>query len=338
MLAGDLLMMFRNEVLDVERPYLWSDTEAYFYMTDAYRMFVRLTGGVPDASSTLTQLAVAAGENSLDINPMITRIVRAFRASDGAEVDVINHTDVPLRRNSVTGQVELLKTTNVQCWVIPFNQGSGLVPSAGVSISNGTAVSTLIGVWLTSTGMPLVAGDVMPTSGFIKVRTPSTGAFSASPFTGISARAATVGRAGYVEEGAIEYLVLGGERLTAQVVPAPSSDETLILHVRRLPLKQMLESSDNLNDIGDEHQLHLLKWMKALAYRKQDAETFDMDKASANEASFVEYCDQSSYEFDQYKRKTRFALRSQQDALNPKRILSADRRNFNNQQNNGGVQ
>ena len=48
MTSNELLDMFRRDVMDVRRPYLWTDEEIYAYMNDAYNMFARMTGGISD--------------------------------------------------------------------------------------------------------------------------------------------------------------------------------------------------------------------------------------------------------------------------------------------------
>lgn len=94
MTAEYLLRLFRRETGDMEEPYLWSDEEVLVYMDDAYKMFVRLTGGVADCTSPLCTLEVKAGENTAEIDTRILRIMRAARASDNELVDVINNTDL----------------------------------------------------------------------------------------------------------------------------------------------------------------------------------------------------------------------------------------------------
>lgn len=92
--AGELFEHFRGDVFDTKTPYLWSDDEVWRYMLDAYRMFLRLTGGVADFSSEATQVAVSTGEASADLHPSVLRIMSAYRESDGNDVKIINQTDI----------------------------------------------------------------------------------------------------------------------------------------------------------------------------------------------------------------------------------------------------
>jgi len=92
--AEYLLRLFRRETGDMEEPYLWANEEALVYMDDAYKMFIRLTGGIADCTSSICTLDVVAGENTAEIDTRILRIMRAVRASDNEIVEVINMTDL----------------------------------------------------------------------------------------------------------------------------------------------------------------------------------------------------------------------------------------------------
>ena len=94
MTSSELLTLFRSDISDVALPYLWSDLEAYTYMNDAYRMFVRLTGGVPDFTSLTTQVPIVSGNALGVLDPSILRIMSARRLSDGREIKVINSPDI----------------------------------------------------------------------------------------------------------------------------------------------------------------------------------------------------------------------------------------------------
>ena len=117
--------------------------------------------------------------------------------------------------------------------------------------------------------------------------------------------------------GPIEFLILGGDRKKAALHPVPVTSETLILQVRRMPISKLKSYADELTDLSEEHHIHLLHWMKANAYRKQDADTLDMDKAALNESLFLAYCEQTAYEHERFRRKSRVSLRTERDLQNP---------------------
>lgn len=101
--AQELLEQFRLEVYDTTAPYLWSDKESYRYMNDAYRMFARLTGGIPDSTSDVTRIAITAGQPTSDVSPLILRFRTAYLASSGRKIDILNDVDEPLIRHTDYG-------------------------------------------------------------------------------------------------------------------------------------------------------------------------------------------------------------------------------------------
>lgn len=103
--STELFDLFRTDIVDVALPYLWSDDEVWRYMNDAYFMFVRLTGGIPDYTSDATIVPVTAGEKLSPLNSSILRVVAAHLASDGRPLTIINPTDLPTLRDSDYGQV-----------------------------------------------------------------------------------------------------------------------------------------------------------------------------------------------------------------------------------------
>lgn len=248
--VGEIISLFRTEVADVECPYLWTGSEVTAYLNDAYTMLVRFMGGVPDSTSAVTEISVAIGDKTAPISEAITRIVRAFRESDGAEVSVIENTDVPLVRDSA-GRLSLLRV------------GS--------------------------------------------------------------------------ETGPVEYLILGSERKQVALHPVPATAETIRLQVRRNPLTKLMSDADELTDLSEEHHIHLLQWMKACAYRKQDADTLDMEKAQVNEQLFLTYCAQAAYEQERLRRKSRMSMRTERDLRNPMLMTGANPQSAGRQApSNGG--
>lgn len=125
--------------------------------------------------------------------------------------------------------------------------------------------------------------------------------------------------------GPVEFLILGSDTASAALHPIPSVTDNVQMHVRRIPHTALLVGTDSPADIRSEHHIHLIKWMKSLAYRKQDVETFDLDKAQTNEEMFLQYCAQSVHEQERMRRKSRSSLRSERDIKNPMLAASAYR-------------
>ena len=103
---------FRSDVSDTAKPYLWSDDEVWRYANDAYRMFVRLTGGVADFLSDACEVAIATGEPVADLHPSVLRIMSATRRSDTHPIEIINPTDLQKMRSSDYGQIKSIVMDN----------------------------------------------------------------------------------------------------------------------------------------------------------------------------------------------------------------------------------
>lgn len=94
MTVTELYDLFRNDVGDVAKPQLWTDIEVYSYMDDALKTYVRLTGGIPDASSSATKVKILAGEQYSTVSPTILKFRQASLESTGAELIIINNEDL----------------------------------------------------------------------------------------------------------------------------------------------------------------------------------------------------------------------------------------------------
>lgn len=105
------------------------------------------------------------------------------------------------------------------------------------------------------------------------------------------------------QRGPLRALVLGLEPRRARLYPTPDADGTLQLVVDRLPLG--LPSDGAALEIDAQHHTGLLLWMKACAYAKQDAETFDQARASDYAGRFHAYCTQATFERERAMHKTR---------------------------------
>lgn len=218
MTSDDLYALFRSDVVDAVAPYLWSDTEVWGYMNDAYRMFARLTGGIPDTTSALTRLALTPGVATNAVSPLILRFRSAYLLSDGTELKIINEADLPRLATSDYGQVNPARRN-------------------------------------------LLTGKVT------------------HMVTGMD-RCATSG--------------------TVRWVYIPDAEDTVQLSVQRLPL-EAVESGFEFPEIGEEHHEHLMLWMKARAYGKQDAECFDRGRRDEYTQAFRTYCAEAKAEWNRYR-------------------------------------
>ena len=83
-------------------------------------------------------------------------------------------------------------------------------------------------------------------------------------------------------------LITGMDVDSVRVHPYPSVDTPMKLSVFRLPLIDVID--DQPLEIPAQHQRALLLRAKALAYGKQDAETFDRTKSETFDDKFTGYC------------------------------------------------
>lgn len=211
MTSDELYAAFREDIVDVAKPYLWKDAEVWRYMGDAYSMFVRLTQGIPDAGSEATEVQIVAGDPEGHLNTSILRIMSATRRSDGAEIMVVNATDL----------AQLRRLSSMR------------------------------------------------------------------------------------ESGRVDYMLIGTKPNSCKWVRVPVVDDICDLTVYRLPLVPVTGPGQQLSEIDEMHHLHLLDWMKHLAYKKQDAETFNAKASMDCRAAFEAYCNQVQAEWERYKHKTR---------------------------------
>ena len=106
------------------------------------------------------------------------------------------------------------------------------------------------------------------------------------------------------ETGDVRYAILGIRDNYVRWMKVPAAADTCRIQFRRLPFPRIADSDDPL-EISEEHHIHLLKWMKHLAYSKEDSETYDKKLADSNEAQFRAYADQARKEIERRRFKPR---------------------------------
>lgn len=210
---------FRSDVVDTAQPYLWSDDEVWRYANDAYRMFVRLTGGVADFLSDVCSVDVVAGEPVAELHPAILRIMEANLRSDTRVLQIINSTDLGKMRSSDYGQIKQLA---------------------------------------------------------LDMRT-----------------------------GPVRYMVQGLKRGQVRWVQVPEENDVVDMLIYRLPLNMITGDGQELTDVPEDHHIHLLDWMKHLAYKKQDADTFNPRASEQSKQDFEAYCSFTKAEWERYIHKPR---------------------------------
>lgn len=106
--------------------------------------------------------------------------------------------------------------------------------------------------------------------------------------------------------GTLRYIVTGMDDEQAFLLPIPAEADTLQLVIERLP-KDVIEpdKAPQELEVSLKHHRPLLDGMKALAYEKQDAETFDKRKAEEFAGKFARYCAKAKAERARKEHKPR---------------------------------
>lgn len=90
--------------------------------------------------------------------------------------------------------------------------------------------------------------------------------------------------------GPVRYFVLGLQKGYARLVQVPLEDDFIDLQIYRLPLKAIDGPDQEITDIEEDHHMHLIDWMKHLAYKKQDADTYNPQASALGAQDFEKYC------------------------------------------------
>lgn len=106
-------------------------------------------------------------------------------------------------------------------------------------------------------------------------------------------------------EGRPDYMIIGEEDEKVRWIQVPDADYAVQLVVERLPLIRITRSKQPFTGVREEHHYHLLKWMRHLAYRKQDADTFNLVKSDQERDDFIAYCDLATNEKATRRHKVR---------------------------------
>lgn len=105
--------------------------------------------------------------------------------------------------------------------------------------------------------------------------------------------------------GEVRYMVIGSQAGKVKWVSPPAADDVALLQVYRLPLERIVDEAHTLSEVDEDHHIHLLDWMKHLAYLKRDTETYNKSASDEHAASFVQYCTMAKAEMDRYRSKVR---------------------------------
>lgn len=82
--------------------------------------------------------------------------------------------------------------------IVPYSDGSGVVPAIGTSVTQGGVSGYFLGVWADWASAPVAAGSAMPATGFLKFREVAGGNFQAGALSGIGATAVSIDVQGWI--------------------------------------------------------------------------------------------------------------------------------------------
>lgn len=104
--------------------------------------------------------------------------------------------------------------------------------------------------------------------------------------------------------GPITAMIIGIEPGLVRWAKVPLEDDTVRLSVYRLPVTPLTTDGQTL-EVPEIHHLHLISWMRYLAYQKQDADTYDPKASMAASEVFHNYCEQTRREWERARHKHR---------------------------------
>ena len=105
--------------------------------------------------------------------------------------------------------------------------------------------------------------------------------------------------------GEVRYMVIGSEVGKVKWVSPPAADDVALLQVYRLPLAHIVDETHTLSEVNEDYHIHLLDWMKHLAYLKRDTETYNKRASDEHRAAFIQSCAEAKAEMDRYRSKVR---------------------------------
>ena len=86
--GATFITRFREETMDEQLPYLWSDTLILRYLDEAQIEFCRRTEGIEDSTSSICTLNVPAGADSVAISPKILKVRSVTIADTGRALEI----------------------------------------------------------------------------------------------------------------------------------------------------------------------------------------------------------------------------------------------------------
>jgi hypothetical protein len=306
MLPSALVARFRTDTGDLEDPPLWRDDEIWEYLVDAQRMFCRLTGGLQDASTAwITDAALTADSPWVPVSQLVLSIRSARLVSTGRSVKVVSYEELFTNPSGPADDYHLPSSTSE------------------LDLS-GSVTTVVIGMEehrLRAVRIPEEDDTLRLVVKRLPKRTPraATPARTTATPTSLSqvegiATLVTSAAHGLSPEDSVT--VAGADQAaynathTILTTPTTTSLTFAVASATATPATGTLlwnaaAMSEVPFEISEQHHIHLLNWMEALAFRKMDVDTFDKARAEEKELTFRAYCSDVNRERAQRDHKPR---------------------------------
>lgn len=282
MFPSALVARFRSDVDDDQVPYLWTDDEVWGYVNDAHSKWVRGIGGIRDASTTaIVELAITDGDPWLELDARIMHIRSARLVSTGKSLPVLSWED--LGRQGMTSApwpvslADLDTDGAVSALIIGMEDGklrTSRIPTAADTIKlvvERLPLNTLAAP--AASAAPAAVTSITQAAGIATVTTTAphgrVGQFSVT--------LAGADQADYV--GTFTARTAGASTFQIDVDSEATTPATGTI--------TWAPAAEYPFEVRAEYHLDLLWWLKHLAYSKQDADTFNKEKADEAAGKFA---------------------------------------------------
>lgn len=122
--STELIAVFRDEMSDTERPYIWGDVTLQGYIDEAQKLFCRNTFGIEDARSF--KLSVSPSREWYALDPSVLKLRAAINRVTGRPVPLVSAeklVDSGMRFNGDTGAIKALviglEKNMLRAWPMP---------------------------------------------------------------------------------------------------------------------------------------------------------------------------------------------------------------------------
>jgi hypothetical protein len=281
---SELVARFRLDVRDDQAPYLWSDVEIWGYLNHSIQRWLGAPGGgVRDASTSIVSLTVSISDPWIAISPLITKIRSARLNSTKRTLEVITLEHLLGMQGMANNQFpvstdDLDLTGNIKALVIGMERNKLRV--VRIPLATDTVKLVVERRSIYTHAPPTAAAAPVAVTSITRSGTTAT-ATTTAPH-GLLTGTAVVLLAGATQAdyvGTFPVIVTDDNKFIFTVASTAVTPATGTI--------TWAPGAEFAIEIDEFYHLDLLAGMKALAYSKEDADTFDKSKADENETKFL---------------------------------------------------